>query len=132
MKIKDSFARRVFVVCNYIILGLLSLSCLLPLINLFAISFSARAMVDANAITFWPKGFNTAAYEYILSNKQYFQSFGITIGRVVLGWLINLGLIVLVAYPLSKDDPRIFRCRKYYTWFFLVTKVFNGGESTIL
>ena len=127
MKIKDSFARRVFVVCNYIILGLLSLSCLLPLINLFAISFSARAMVDANAITFWPKGFNTAAYEYILSNKQYFQSFGITIGRVVLGWLINLVLIVLVAYPLSKDDPRIFRCRKYYTWFFLVTMVFNGG-----
>ena len=115
MKIKDSFARRVFVVCNYIILGLLSLSCLLPLINLFAISFSARAMVDANAITFWPKGFNTAAYEYILSNKQYFQSFGITIGRVVLGWLINLVLIVLVAYPLSKDDPRIFRCRKYST-----------------
>lgn len=127
MKIKDSFARRVFVVCNYIILGLLSLSCLLPLINLFAISFSARAMVDANAITFWPKGFNIAAYEYILSNKQYFQSFGITIGRVVLGWLINLVLIVLVAYPLSKDDPRIFRCRKYYTWFFLVTMVFNGG-----
>ena len=127
MKIKDSFARRVFVVCNYIILGLLSLSCLLPWSNRLAISFRARAMVDGNAITFWPKGFNTAAYEYILSNKQYFQSFGITIGRVVLGWLINLGLIVLVAYPLSKDDPRIFRCRKYYTWFFLVTMVFNGG-----
>lgn len=112
---------------NYFLLGFLSLTCLLPLINLFAISFSARSMVDANAVTFWPKGFNTAAYEYILSNKQYFQSFGITIARVVLGWIINLVLIILVAYPLSKDDPRIFRCRKYYTWFFLVTMVFNGG-----
>lgn len=114
-------------VFDYVFLGLLSLSCLLPLINLFAISFSARSMVDANAVSFWPKGFNTAAYEYILSNKQYFQSFGITIGRVVLGWAINLALTVLVAYPLSKDDPRMFRCRKYYTWFFLVTMVFNGG-----
>ena len=127
MKIKESLSRKVFMILNYFLLGFLSLTCLLPLINLFAISFSARSMVDANAVTFWPKGFNTAAYEYILSNKQYFQSFGITIARVVLGWIINLVLIILVAYPLSKDDPRIFRCRKYYTWFFLVTMVFNGG-----
>ena len=127
MKLKQSLSRKIFMVFDYVFLGLLSLSCLLPLINLFAISFSARSMVDANAVSFWPKGFNTAAYEYILSNKQYFQSFGITIGRVVLGWAINLALTVLVAYPLSKDDPRMFRCRKYYTWFFLVTMVFNGG-----
>ncbi len=127
MEIKQSIPRKIFMVFDYVLLGLLSLSCLLPLINLFAISFSARSMVDANAVSFWPKGFNTAAYEYILSNKQYFQSFGITIGRVILGWAINLALTVLVAYPLSKDDPKMFRCRKYYTWFFLVTMVFNGG-----
>lgn len=127
MKVKESVSRKIFLVFNYLFLGLLSLSCLLPLINLFAISFSARSMVDANAVSFWPKGFNTAAYEYILSNKQYFQSFAITLGRVILGWAVNLVLIILVAYPLSKDDPRKFRCRKYYTWFFLVTMVFNGG-----
>ncbi len=127
MKVKESVSRKIFSVFNYLFLGLLSLSCLLPLINLFAISFSARSMVDANAVSFWPKGFNTAAYEYILSNKQYFQSFAITLGRVILGWAVNLVLIILVAYPLSKDDPRKFRCRKYYTWFFLVTMVFNGG-----
>ena len=127
MKVKESVSRKIFSVFNYLFLGLLSLSCLLPLINLFAISFSARSMVDANAVSFWPKGFNTAAYEYILSNKQYFQSFAITLGRVILGWAVNLVLIILVAYPLSKDDPRKFSCRKYYTWFFLVTMVFNGG-----
>lgn len=127
MKVKESVSRKIFSVFNYLFLGLLSLSCLLPLINLFAISFSARSMVDANAVSFWPKGFNTAAYEYILSNKQYFQSFAITLGRVILGWAVNLVLIILVAYPLSKDDPRKFRCRKYYTCFFLVTMVFNGG-----
>ena len=127
MKVKESVSRKIFSLFNYLFLGLLSLSCLLPLINLFAISFSARSMVDANAVSFWPKGFNTAAYEYILSNKQYFQSFAITLGRVILGWAVNLVLIILVAYPLSKDDPRKFRCRKYYTWFFLVTMVFNGG-----
>ena len=127
MKIKETPSAKIFVFLNYIILGLLSLSCLLPLINLFAISFSARSMVDANAVSFWPKGFNTAAYEYILSNKQYYQSFGITLARVLLGWAVNLILIILVAYPLSKDDPRTFRCRKYYTWFFLITMVFNGG-----
>ena len=55
MKIKETPSAKIFVFLNYIILGLLSLSCLLPLINLFAISFSARSMVDANAVSFWPK-----------------------------------------------------------------------------
>lgn len=127
MKLKESPSRKVFMVLNYIFLGILAVSCFLPLINLFAISFSARPMVDANAVSFWPKGFNTAAYEYILSNKQFFQSFVITVLRVVLGWSINLALIILVAYPLSKDNPRIFRSRKYYTWFFLIPMVFSGG-----
>lgn len=127
MKLKQSLSRKIFMIFDYLFLGILGLSCLLPLINLFAVSFSARSMVDANAVSFWPKGFNTAAYDYILSNKQYYQSFLITVGRVVLGWAVNLSLTVLVAYPLSKDDPRMFRCRKYYTWFFLITMVFNGG-----
>ena len=116
MKVKESVSRKIFSVFNYLFLGLLSLSCLLPLINLFAISFSARSMVDANAVSFWPKGFNTAAYEYILSNKQYFQSFAITLGRVILGWAVNLVLIILVAYPLSKDDPRKFFYIKDYRY----------------
>lgn len=127
MKIKESLGRKTFMVCNYIFLGALTLTCLLPLINLFAVSFSSRQMVDANAVHFLPKEFSTAAYEYILSNKQYFESFAVTILRVLLGWIVNLALIVLVAYPLSKDDPRIFRCRKFYTWFFLITMCFNGG-----
>lgn len=127
MKIKESSSKKVFNVINYVFLGLLGLTCILPLINLFSISFSARALVDANAVTFWPKGFNTAAYEYILSNKQYYISFGITLCRVILGWGVNLALVILVAYPLSKDDKRTFRCKKIYTWFFLITMCFNGG-----
>ena len=55
MKIKESPSRKVFMIFNYFLLGFLSLTCLQPLINLFAISFSARSMVDANAVTFWPK-----------------------------------------------------------------------------
>jgi len=127
MKIRESNSRKIFVIFNYIFLGILALSCILPLINLFAISFSSRAMVDANAVRFWPKDFSTAAYEYILGNRQYYQSFAMTILRVVVGWFVNLSLTILVAYPLSKDDPRIFRCRRLYTWFFLITMCFSGG-----
>lgn len=111
----------------YIFLGFLSLTCIAPIINLLAVSFSSKTMVDANAVLFWPKQFNTAAYEYIFGDKQIYQSFIITLLRVTLGWAIDLALTISVAYPLSKDDPRIFRCRKYYAWFFLVPMVFNGG-----
>ena len=67
-KTKSSPSRKVFLVINYIVLTVISLTCILPFINLLAVSFSDKTAVAANAVTFWPVGFNTAAYDFILSN----------------------------------------------------------------
>ena len=65
---------KAFLVINYIVLTIVSLMCILPFINLLAISFSDKTAVAANAVSFWPVGFNTAAYEFILGNDQFLRA----------------------------------------------------------
>ena len=67
-KTKTSPSRKLFLVVNYIVLTIISLLCVLPFINLLAISFSEKTAVAANEVSFWPVGFNVAAYKFILDN----------------------------------------------------------------
>lgn len=121
-----SLSRKIFLVINAVFLGLVALTCLLPLVNLLAISFSSRSSVDANLVTFWPLHFTLGSYQYVLSNKQFYSSFGISVLRVAVGWAVDLILTVLIAYPLSKEK-HTFHARGFYVWFFLITMCFNGG-----
>lgn len=48
MSIKSSPARRVFVVVNTILLTAVGILCVLPILNVLAISFSSSAAANAN------------------------------------------------------------------------------------
>lgn len=126
MKVKTSLSRKVFMVFNIVFLTLVSLTCILPFVNLLAISFSSKVAVVSNQVTFWPVDFNIAAYSFILDNNQFLHSLLISIERTVLGVPVNLLLIVLTAYPLSKSK-RDFAARNIFSWFFVITILFNGG-----
>lgn len=125
-KSKSSPSRKVFLVINYIVLTFLGLICVLPFINLLAISFSNKTAVAANAVTFWPISFNTAAYSFIMSSSQFLRALWISVQRTVLGVALNLILIVFTAYPLSKSKQE-FPLRNVFSWFFVVTILFSGG-----
>lgn len=125
-KSKSSPSRKVFLVINYIVLTFLGLICVLPFINLLAISFSNKTAVAANVVTFWPIGFNTAAYSFIMSSSQFLSALWISVQRTVLGVALNLILIVFTAYPLSKSKQE-FPLRNVFSWFFVVTILFSGG-----
>ena len=100
--------------------------CIMPFINLLAVSFSTKEAVIANRVTFWPVGLNFNSYRFILSNNQFLQSLWISITRTVPGVLLNMILTILTAYPLSKST-REFRARSVFSWFFVITILFNGG-----
>lgn len=125
-KPKTSPSRKVFLVVNYIVLTIISLLCVLPFVNLLAISFSEKTAVAANAVSFWPVGFNTAAYKFILDNDQFLRALWISVQRTVLGVLVNIVLIIFTAYPLSKSKQD-FRLRNVFSWYFVVTILFSGG-----
>ena len=125
-RIQESSGRKVFRVVNVIVLILLALICLLPFVNVIAISFSDSFYVDSNQVYFWPKGWTTSAYTYILTRASFWSSFRTSILRVLLGGSLNLFFIILTAYPLSKNNEKL-HFRNVYTWYFFITMLVSGG-----
>jgi putative aldouronate transport system permease protein len=109
-----------------IILVLITLTCLLPVLNTIAISFSDKTSAGLGEVFIWPKNFTIAPYIEILKDGQFFKSFFISIVRVILGGMINVFLCITMAYPLSKDSS-VFRAKNIYMWFIIVTMLFSGG-----
>lgn len=125
-KIRTSTARKIFNVCNIIILILLALTCLLPFLNLLAVSLSGQYAVNSNAVTFWPKDFNLKSYQFVLESGAFLRAFGITLKRVFLGVSVNLLMIIPTAYVLSQEESR-FPMRRTYAWYFVITILFSAG-----
>ena len=117
---------HVFPIVNGFILILLSLSCLLPFIYLLALSFSSSSAATAGKVFLWPVGFTTAAYEQAMKGTDFLKALGISIERVVLGVSINIILLVLTAYPLSKTKAQL-PGRSYFAWFYIITMLVGGG-----
>lgn len=120
--LKDRMGRFVI----YAIVILLALICLLPLWNIVAISFSSSEAVSANAVGLLPVKFTTAAYSKIIDDAQFWRSFGISVLRVALSLVLNMILIVLMAYPLSKSK-REFKGRNIYMNVMIFAMLFSGG-----
>lgn len=125
-KRKESLSRRIFLVCNTIFLIIFALICLVPFINLLAISLSDSNAVDAGNVALTPVGFNFTAYEYLIQKKEFWDAFKISVDRVVLGTIISLAINILAAYPLSRPN-KYFKGRKFYVVILIITMFFNGG-----
>lgn len=117
---------KIFAVVNYLVMTLLALICLLPLLHVLAVSLSDSASASANLVKFWPKGFNTAAYEMVFSNKTFLNSFVISVIRTIVGTAVNLAMVILAAYPLSKEESEL-KGRNVLIWFFTLPMLISGG-----
>lgn len=103
-----------------------ALLCLLPILNVLALSFSSSTAAAAGRVKLWPVDFTLYSYEYALTKPQFLHSFWISVQRVVLGLVINMVCTILAAYPLSKSR-RELAGRNVYAWFFFFTMIFSGG-----
>jgi putative aldouronate transport system permease protein len=121
-----SWSRRLFIFSNYVLLVGLSLLCILPLINVFAISLSSSSAAAAGFVKLWPVEFTWKAYAFIVQKPEFIRSLVVTLQRVALGVTLNMVLVILVAYPLSKD-AKALKGRTLYAWIFVFTMLFNGG-----
>lgn len=114
----------------WIAILLLTAACLFPLINMVAISFSNKSAAAGNLVGLLPVDFTLASYKTLLQEGQFWRSFGISVLRVVLGTALNLILVVLMAYPLSKSK-REFRSRNIYMNLMIFAMLFSGGMIPI-
>ncbi|AIQ56271.1 ABC transporter permease subunit [Paenibacillus sp. LMG 31459] len=117
---------RLFTVLNYCILLLAGILCILPIIHILAISFSASAPANSHLVGLWPVDFNIESYTKTLNNPNFSRAFVISLGRTVLGTFMTMSVIILAGYALSKDAS-VFKSRNIYAWYFVFTMLFTGG-----
>ena len=107
-----------------VVLGVVCVTCVLPFVHLLAVSFSSSSAVAAGKVGFLPVEFTKASYEYVVSGGRFLRAMAISLERVFWGTLLNLLLMVLTAYPLSKQE---LVGRKFFVVFFVITMLIGGG-----
>ena len=121
-----SRGEKIFQVFNYIFIILVCLTCALPIVHILAVSLSSPAYASGGHVVFWPRGFSTEAYQFAFVTGRFMTAFGVSVRRVILGVGLNMVLMILTAYPLSKSTLD-FSARNYYMAFFAITMIFGGG-----
>ena len=126
MKSKKLTSRKLFLIMDYVLLGVLGLTCLLPLLHILAMSFSSSGAVTRGEVGLWPVEFTLQSYRYVLEKVEFWTASWVTVKRVILGIIVNMLVTVLAAYPLSKEKWELHG-RNVYSWFFVITMLFSGG-----
>lgn len=109
----------------YIVLTLLSLSCILPILLVVMASVTDEQTLIVSGYSFFPKKFSIYAYQYIFgAGNTILRAYGITFLVTAVGTTINVLLTVLLAYPLSR---KTLKGRNVISFLIFFTLLFNGG-----
>ncbi len=103
---------------------LISIICVLPMINLLAKSLSGTEFLIRHEVYLWPKGFNLEAYQTVLSDPKYQRAFVWTAALTAICTILSLVMTTLCAYPLI--FPQL-RGRGVINIFITITMFFNAG-----
>ena len=121
-----TFTTNLLRTVNYALLSILALSCLYPLWYELCVSLSDKLAADGGLVTLYPIGLNFKSYELIMGDGAFWNSFMISVGRVVIGTLWTMVVIIMMAYPLSKSS-REYKPRTILMWILVFCMLFNGG-----
>jgi putative aldouronate transport system permease protein len=95
-----------------------------PVLNVIAISLSNANHIAQSDVTFFPRGFTTEAYGYILKDKQVWTGYRNSVLYAAGSALVTLFFTSMFAYPMVNRD---LIGRKFFTIFLSITMFFNGG-----
>lgn len=124
--IRESLGRRIYLWINAVVLLLVAALCLVPILHVIALSFSKSSSVMAGHVTLFPVNATLSSYKLLMQRPDFFSSFRVSLLRVLLGVTVNMALIMLTAYPLSKKKDQ-FHGRTAYAWYMILTIIFSGG-----
>lgn len=123
---ETSAASKIFDLILIIVLVAISLLCILPIWYTLMVSLSQKSAAAAGIVSVWPIGFNLNSYMQIMKDAVFFNSFWVSIQRVVLGASLSFVVTVFMAYPLSKSTKE-FRLRNVLMWVLVFMMLFSGG-----
>ena len=108
----------------HFVLLILGLIFLFPFIYIVSASFSRPSAIASNPFLFYPKGFNLASYQLLISISRIWNGYINSFIYMILGTIINVTLTLLAGYALSKPN---LPGKTVFTVFFLLTMFFSGG-----
>lgn len=103
---------------------LVSIICLLPLVNLAAKSLSGSEFLIRHEVYLLPKSLNFEAYAKVLGDMKYVRAFFWTAGLTVICTLWSLTITTLCAYPMIYDK---LKGKNVLNVLITVTMFFNAG-----
>ncbi|MBO4884059.1 MAG: carbohydrate ABC transporter permease [Clostridia bacterium] len=111
-----------------LIILLVSLTCVLPFVNVAALSLSSKSAILRGDVSFWPVEFEATAYKAIFSDPSMMRSLLFTVVITLVYTAFSMTMTVLMAYPLTKKR---LRGRKFFNVLALFTMYFSGGTIPI-
>ena len=115
---------RSFHITNFAVLTLLGLIVHYPLVYVVACSFSSAYAVVTNQVWLWPVEFTLDGYKAVFDHNLLMSGYANSLLYMVAGTTVNIILLVLTAYPLSRKD---MPGRMMFVMYFTFTMFFNGG-----
>jgi len=110
------------------VIFLFVLTCVMPFLNVIAISFSSKSAILRGDVSFWPVEFETKAYEILFADKSMVDCLFYTVKLTVIYTALAMVMTILMAYPLTKK--RLVG-RKFFSFLALFTMYFSGGTIPI-
>lgn len=104
------------------------LTCVLPFLNVIAISLSSKSAILRGDVSFIPVEFELKAYQILFADKTMIDCLFYTVKLTVIYTAIAMVLTILLAYPLTKTR---LRGRKFFNLMALFTMYFSGGTIPI-
>lgn len=110
--------------CFVIICVLVSIICVLPMLNLLAKSLSSGEYLVRNEVYLLPKGLNFDAYIQVFKNSKYVWAFFWTVILTIICTLVSLTMTTLCAFPLIFEK---LIGRGLINVFITITMFFSAG-----
>ncbi|POA01179.1 carbohydrate ABC transporter permease [Staphylococcus massiliensis CCUG 55927] len=124
MSHKKDISGMIVRIISYICIIGLSLSIILPLLNIFALAFNSGTEAERGGIYFWPREFSLDNFRELFKKGTIVNALMISIFRTVVGTILSVVLTAMAAYALkSKTLP----FRRLITFFIFFTMLFSGG-----
>jgi len=108
----------------YAVLIAFALFCFIPFWIVFINSFADESLLQTAGYQLLPDKFSLQAYEFLLSGKQVFRSYGITIMVTAVG--TAMGVLVTAAYAYTLSHRRV-KYRNILSFLTFLTMLFGAG-----
>ncbi len=101
-----------------------SILCILPMVYIFAVSFSSNNAIASRQVLLWPVEFTLESYKAVFTDKSMLHSMFFTIWLTIAGTVFSIIMTILAAYPLTKKK---LKGRNFFLVLIVITMYFGGG-----